>query len=50
MYRFYRGEATRAFTEIGVMDETGVIWVTTPLRLALTAITQQGQFCHIPRW
>ena len=38
-YGFYRGPATRAFTEARVMNEAGVVWVTAPLGRAVTAVT-----------
>jgi hypothetical protein len=38
-YRFYRGLATRAFTEARVMNEAGIVWVTVPLGCAVTVVT-----------
>jgi hypothetical protein len=49
-HRFYRGLATRAVTEARVMNETGVVWVTAPLRHTVTVVTYLRQFSCIPRW
>jgi len=49
MRGFNWGKATRAFAEAGVMNETGVVGDTTPLKIALTAILTKQQFIHLPR-
>jgi len=49
MRGFYRGKATRAFAEAGVMNETGVVWNTTPLKITLTAILCKEQVIHLLR-
>jgi hypothetical protein len=38
-YGFYRGPATRAFTEARVINEAGIVWVAAPLGCTVTAVT-----------
>ena len=49
MQGFNRGKATRAFAEAGVINETGIIGLTMPLGIALTAVPQCWQFSHLLR-
>ncbi len=50
MWGFYRGKATRAFTEAGVVDEAGVVGDATPLEVAHAVVLIVKQFLRMLRW
>ncbi len=49
MWGLYRGKATGAFTEAGVMDEAGIVRDTTPLEIARAAVRGVEQFIRMLR-
>jgi len=49
MRGFYRGKATRAFAEAGVVNETGIVQNTMPLEIALIVILHKEQFICLLR-
>ncbi len=50
MWGFYRGKATRAFVEAGVVNETGIVRDTMPLKVACAAVLIIEQFLCVLRW
>jgi len=44
MRGLYRGKATRAFTETGVVDEAGIMGDTMPLKVAHAVVLIVEQF------
>ena len=50
MQGFYRGKATGAFAEAGVVDEACVMWDATPLKVAHAVVLVEEQFSHMLRW
>jgi len=50
MWGFYRGKATGAFVEAGVMNETGIVRGTMPLEVAHAAVLIVEQFLCVLRW
>ncbi len=49
MRGFYRGKATGAFAEAGVVNEAGVVRNTTSLEVTLIATLQCEQFIRLLR-
>ena len=46
----YRGKATGAFAEAGVVDKTHVVGDTAPLQAACAAVQIIQQFVRMLRW
>ena len=50
MQGFYRGKATGAFAEAGVVDEACIMQDTTPLKVTRAVVLVEEQFSYVLRW